>query len=148
MGADCGDSTEGSSYFDVYSPCNGYGYGYPCGGLEYDSDCNGYFGDYGYSSSTPRGDGLYLYFDDYCGDSNDYCGGYGYLDCGNNVRSHPCGGNYYGHDCGTYLYADCGDSTEGSSYFDVYSPCNGYGYGYPCGGLEITVTATDTRRLW
>jgi len=136
--ADCGATTEGSSYFDVYSPCNGYGYGYPCGGLEYDSDCNGYFGDYGYSSSTPCGNSFYLYDYGYSGDSDDYCGGYGYLDCGNNVRSHPCGGNYYGHDCGAYLYADCGNDYDGSCYFDAYGYGNGYGYGDDCGALSYS----------
>merc|ERR1712243_40512 len=113
----------GSSYFDVYSPCIGYGYGYPCRGLEYDSDCNGYFGDYGYSSSTPCGNSFYLYDYGYSGDSDDYCGGYGYLDCGSDVYTTPCDGNYYGLGCGTYLYADCEGHGDDSSSFGVYSPC-------------------------
>merc|ERR1739838_1262036 len=128
----------GSCYFDAYSPCRGYGYGYPCGGLNYDSDCNAYFGDYGYSSSTPCGDGLYLYNYGYSSDSSDNSGVYGYLDCDSNGYGYPCRGNYYGGDCGSYLYADCGDYNSGSCYFDAYSPCRGYGYSDDCGALSYS----------
>jgi len=74
----------------------------------------------------------------YCDDSDDYDGAYGYLDCGNNVRTTPCHGGDYNFGHGTYLYADCEGDVDGSSSFGVYSPCYGRGYGYPCGGIEYS----------
>merc|ERR1719334_572607 len=71
-------------------------------------------------------------------DSGDYDGNYGYLDCGNTVRTTPCYGGDYNYGCGSYLYADCDGNGDGSSNYGVYSPCYGRGYGYPCGGIDYS----------
>merc|ERR1712174_158564 len=127
-----------STSFGVYSPCYGYGYGYPCGGIDYSNDCNGFFGNYGSSSSSPCGNRFGIYTWGSCDDSDDYCGGYGYLDCGSNVVGTPCGRSDFDYGCGTYVYADCDDQDMKSTSFGVYSPCYGYGYGYPCGDIDYS----------
>merc|ERR1711881_682218 len=119
----CDGHGDGSSYFSVYSPCYGYGYGYPCGGIEVGHGHNGYYGNYGYDSSSSCGDGLYFYDYDYCGDSDDYCGGYGYLNCNSYVDSDYCHRNYYNYGHGTYLNHYCDGEGDDSSSFSVYSPC-------------------------
>merc|ERR1712157_124756 len=126
-----------STSFGVYSPCYGRGYGYPCGDIDYSNDCNGFFGKYGSSSSSPCDTRFGIYSYGSCDDSDDYCGGYGYLDCGSNVDGTPCGRSDFDFGCGTYVYADCEGQDQASSSFGVYSPCYGRGYGYPCGGVEI-----------
>merc|ERR1712025_1334474 len=89
--ADCEGQDQASSSFGVYSPCYGRGYGYPCGGVEIRDNCNGFFGNYGSSSSSPCDTRFGIYNCGSCDDSDDYCGGYGYLDCGSNVVGTPCG---------------------------------------------------------
>merc|ERR1711881_479932 len=133
----CDGHGDGSSSFSVYSPCYGYGYGYPCGGIEYSNDCNLDYDYRGYSSSSGNGDVFRFYDYDNCGDSDDYCGGYGYLNCNSYVDSDYCGRNYYNYGHGTYLNHYCDGHGDSSSSYSVYSPCYGYGYGYPCGGIEV-----------
>merc|ERR1712036_67186 len=128
---------DGNSYFDAYTTCYGHGYGYPCGGIEVGHGHNGYYGDYGYDSSSSCGDGFYFYNYDNSDDSDDYCGGYGYLNRNSYVDSDYCDRNYYNYGHGLYVDSDCGHDYDGDSYFDVYSTCYGHGYGYPCGGIEV-----------
>merc|ERR1712042_133201 len=137
---DCGNNVR-------TTPCHGGDYNYGCGSYLY-ADCEGddqgssnfgvYSPCYGYGSSSPCGNNFYLYQYGSCDDSGDYDGNYGYLDCGNNVRTTPCYGGDYNYGCGSYLYADCDGNGDGSSNYGVYSPCYGYGYGYPCGGIDYS----------
>merc|ERR1712183_147274 len=108
------------------------------GPVDVSNRCNGYFGNYGASSSSPCGDDFYFYNYDSCDDSDDYCGGYGYLDCGSDVYTTPCDGDYFDYGHGTYLYADCDGQDQKSTSFGVYSPCYGYGYGSPCGPVDVS----------
>merc|ERR1712243_361540 len=55
-----------------------------------------------------------------CDESDDYDGAYGYLDCGNNVRTTPCYGGDYNYGCGTYLYADCEGEDQGTSEYTAH----------------------------
>merc|ERR1712131_117258 len=135
---DCGGQDQASSNIGVFSSCNGRGFGYPCGGVDYSNDCNGNFRGYGDSSSSSCGTRFGIYRYGSCDDSDDYCGGYGYLDCGNNVVTTPCGRNNFDYGCGARVFGDCNGQDQASSNIGVFSSCNGRGFGYPCGGIDYS----------